>query len=262
MEFSQLLATLRLVDGRGEIIIPADWMQGRSAFGGLQAALLVQAMRSRVPDAPPLRTLQTSFIAPIPQDQPLHIESQLLRRGRSAIQVEARLMLEQAVLCTAIGIFGSARTSVVEDAPRQRSVAATNGLEMPYIESLAPNFTRHFSMRWLEGGLPFSGIASAESVIALHHLDPAPTSEAHVVALADAVPPAALSLLKKPAPGSSLTWMLEFLDDHLAGQPQTGWRMDLTMIAARDGYTQQSALMWAPDGRAIALSRQTTVVFA
>lgn len=262
MEFSELLATLRLTDGCGEIVIPADWMQGRSAFGGLQAALLVQAMRSCVTDAPPLRTLQTSFIAPVPQDQALRIESKLLRRGRSAIQIEARLMLEQAVLCSTIGIFGTARTSSVAAAPEQRLVTTTSGPEMPRIKGFAPNFTQHFVMRWLEGGLPFSAAADAESVIALHHLDPAPTSEAHVVALADAVPPAALSLLKNPAPGSSLTWTLELLDDRLAGQPQTGWRMDLAMIAARDGYTQQSALLWAPDGRAMALSRQTAVVFA
>ena len=43
------------------------------------------------------------------------------------------------------------------------------------------------------------------------------SSEALIVALADFIPPLALSMLRTPAPGSSLTWMLELLTDTLTG---------------------------------------------
>lgn len=262
MKFSELMATLRLDEGRGKVGLSADWMQGRSAFGGLQAALLVRAMRNCVRDAPPLRTLQVSFVAPVPADRDIRIEARLLRRGRSAIQVEARLILDDATLCLAVGIFGAARDSVVTLAPTSSPMVTDDGPELPWKAGLVPNFIQHFSMRWLQGGLPFTGALRPVSSIALHHRDPSPTTEAHLVALADAVPPAVLSILNAPANGSSLTWTLEFLRDDLEGLPRTGWRMDLEMTAARDGYTQQSGLMWAPDGQAVALSRQTTVVFA
>jgi hypothetical protein len=57
-----------------------------------------------------------------------------------------------------------------------------------------------------------------------------------------------------------MTWMLEVLDT-FADQPLRGWRTDSEMTAARDGYTSQTTTVYAPDGRAVALSRQSMVVF-
>jgi len=262
MEFSELLAQSRPAQGRAQVTIPADWLQGRSAFGGLQAALLVQTMRDCVPAGVPLRALQVTFVAPVPAGTAMQCVAQQLRQGKSATQVEARLQLAGDTLCLAVGVFGSARTSMISEQPLPRALAAMPGVDLPYIEGVTPAFTRHFSMRWMEGGVPFSGARRAESVIALGHRDPAPMDELHVVALADAPPPAAISLLSRPAAGSSLTWTLELLTDRLTGQPSCDWRFDLAMTAAADGYTQQSGLLWAPDGRPVALSRQTTVVFA
>ncbi len=62
-------------------------------------------------------------------------------------------------------------------------------------------------------------------------------------------------------PGSSLTWMLEFLADSFSHLPLERWRIDLELLAARDGYTNQSGLLWAPDGSPIALSRQSMLVY-
>ena len=53
-------------DHSATIEIPSDWLQGRSMFGGMQAALALKAMRTLVPEEFPLRTLQTTFMAPIP----------------------------------------------------------------------------------------------------------------------------------------------------------------------------------------------------
>lgn len=264
MEFSSVLKNHAFGDrGNGIVVIPSDWMQGRSAFGGLQAALLLGAMRRLIGGAPPLRVLQVNFIAPAPGGVPLDCVAQILRRGRNVIHIEGRLSSEQGTVCLAIGVFGVSRCSSVIMRPVQRPVIQNGSPgEMNVANATTAEFLQHFSLRWLEGALPFTGAERAESVIMLSHRDPASTTEAHVVALADAAPLVALSLLNESAARSSLTWTLEFLGVPIDGLPRDGWRMDSALVAASDGYTQQSALLWSPDGRAVALSRQTGVVFA
>ena len=45
VDFSTVLASMRKSGTGTSVIVPADWLQGRTAFGGLQAALAVRAMR-------------------------------------------------------------------------------------------------------------------------------------------------------------------------------------------------------------------------
>ena len=262
--FSVLIDRLSARDKGEKIVIPPDWMQGRSAFGGLQVALLLRAMRLHESTLPALRTVQVAFVAPVPQRVPIDLEIELLRRGRNAVQVEGRLRHSGQTLCLAVAVFGAGRESTVRKVlPSSPIVAdAETGPELPYVPGLSPDFMQHFSMRWLLGGWPFSTSQTDSSIIALAHRDDAALTESHVVALADAVPPAALSRLARPAPGSSLTWTLEFLVDSLAGSPGDGWQMDLEMTAAGEGYAQQSGILRSPAGDAVALSRQTTVLFA
>jgi hypothetical protein len=82
-----------------------------------------------------------------------------------------------------------------------------------------------------------------------------------VIAIADLIPPIALSHLRKPSPGSSLTWMLEFIADDFAHLALENWRVDAELVFAGDGYTSQSAMIWGPGGIPVALSRQSMVVF-
>jgi hypothetical protein len=37
--------------------------------------------------------------------------------------------------------------------------------------------------------------------------------------------------------------------------------VDAELVAARDGYTSQSVMLWAPDGTPVAISRQSMLVF-
>ena len=238
-------------------------MQGRSAFGGLQAALLLRAMRRLIGDvSTPLRILQVNFIAPVPADKPIGCAVKILRRGRNVHQVEGRLHDGQDTLCLAIAVFGAPRPSSAIFHPRQRPLARKEDATKMYPWSETTDFFQHFSIRWVEGALPFSGADRAESIVMLAHRDPASTTEAHIVALADAVPLTALSLLKEPAARSSLAWTLEFLGISIEAAPRTEWRMDSALVASSDGYTQQSALLWSPNGQPAVLSRQTGVVFA
>ena len=258
--YSVLMSRVEGGPGEANVQVPDDWLQGRTLFGGLQAAIALKAMRSLMSEAP-LRSLQATFVAPVPGGL-VQARARVLRSGRNATHVEARIVDGEQTLALVVGVFGLARESSVRVEPRQPAIAADQAVEMAYVPGAAPAFTQHFKARWLRGGLPFSGATERENVIELGMRDAGPATEYHVVAMADFIPPIALSFLKERVPAASLTWMLELLSDDVSALPLEGWRMDAHVRAARDGYTHQSLELWGPGGVPVALGRQTMVVFA
>ena len=260
MLFHEVLDTIERSEGEATITVSAEWMQGRAMFGGLQTVLALQAMRTLVPDVP-VRTLQTTFIAP-PAGNRVRARANVLRQGKSATHVEARLLdAEDNVLAVVIGVFGHARQSAVRHMPVQPEVVCEKPRNFRFFPGISPTFTQYFAARWLKGGMPFSRIEEPSVVVELDMPDERASTESHVIAMADFIPPVALSFMTTPAPGSSMTWMLEFLTDKLDGLSMRGWRVDADMVAGADGYTHQSVMLWGPDAQPIALSRQNMVVF-
>lgn len=258
--WSRLFERLRTQPGGAAIEVTPDWLQGRTVFGGLQAAIALRAMRTLVPEIP-LRTLQGTFLAPVPGG-PVTAQARVLRTGKSATHVEARIVDGDVTLALLVGVFGSARPSTVVVRPRQPPVNSdSKTIEFPYIPGLTPAFTRHFKVRWLRGQPPYTGDTATENMLEVGMRDEGTVTEGHVLAVADFIPPIALSHLKSPAPGSTLTWMLEMLADRFDALGLERWRIDSSLAAARDGYTSQSVMVWGPDGEAVATSRQSMVVF-
>jgi acyl-CoA thioesterase len=177
------------------------------------------------------------------------------------MHVEASLCDGEQVLCRLLGVFGSARASVLDFQPEQLPVVAEAAKELRYVEGLMPAFTQHFRARWLRGDLPFSGGSQRKSVLQLSLRDEGRPDETHVLAFADFIPPIALSMFDRQTPGSSLTWMIEMLRDRYDDLGMDDWRVDAELLAARDGYTNQSVMLWGPRGEPVALSRQSMVVF-
>jgi acyl-CoA thioesterase len=239
--------------------VPEDWLQGRTLFGGLQAVVALAAMRSLAPDAP-LRSLQVTFLAPVPGG-PVHARARILRSGKSTTHVEGRIVDGDNTLCQMVGIFGLPRTSAVTVRPQQPAVTAAKAIEMPWVPGVTPNFTQHFKARWIRGGPPYTGNEGPESVIELAMRDRGNATESHVVAMADFIPPIALSYLKTPVAAASLNWMLELLPEEVGSMSLEGWRIDAQMTAAHGGYINQSLVLWGPGGVPVALGRQTMVMF-
>lgn len=259
MNWTTLMSAVQ-ADGDAAVLdIPDSWLQGRTAFGGLQAALAVRAMRARVPWTP-LRTLQATFLAPVPAGRTV-ARAKLLRAGKNASHVEARVMDGDQTAALLVGVFGTSRESQVRLAPALPAVKANpQAIPFRYVPDVVPAFTQNFEARWVQGLPPFTGDRATEHVVEISMRDPGPVTESHVLALADFVPPVALSLLKTPAPGATLTWMIEMVGD-FAGAPTQGWRVDAQLLAGRDGYTSQSVMLSAPGGVPVCLSRQSMVVF-
>lgn len=260
MRFSEAMQTVTRHGDGWQATVSEDWLQGRSAFGGLQSALALRAMRELVPADMPLRSLQTTFVAPVPGGI-VGIRAQRLREGHSVIQVEASLCDGGQTLCRLVGVFGSARPSILDLQPVQAPVTSTTARELRYVEGRMPAFTQHFRANWLRGDLPFSGGHRRDSVLQLSLRDQGEPDETHVLAFADFIPPIALSMFDALTPGSSLTWMIELLRDRYDDLGMDNWRVDADLIAARDGYTNQSVMLWGPRGEPVALSRQSMVVF-
>jgi acyl-CoA thioesterase len=258
--YSQLVARMDAGAGTSQVEVPDDWLQGRTLFGGLQAAIALRAMRTLVADAP-LRSLQTTFVGPVPGGL-VRATARVLRSGKNTTHVEARIVDGDATLAVMVGVFGIARESSVKVVPAQPAVPPGKAFEMKYMPGVVPAFTQHFKARWVEGGPPFTGATDRDNVIELGMRDSGPATEYHVVAMADFIPPIALSFLKERVAAASLNWMLEILVDDVSALPLDGWRIDAHLSAAAAGYTHQSLELWGPGGVPVALGRQTMVVFA
>jgi acyl-CoA thioesterase len=260
MRFSEVMQTVVRQGEQWTAEFGEDWLQGRSAFGGVQVALVVRALRDLVPATTPLRTVQVTFLAPVPAGR-VEIQARVLREGKNTVQLEGRIVDGEQTLCLVIAVFGVARESTVRVLPQQPPVDAGADVPVfPFIPGLTPAFTQHFSARWLRGDLPYSGGRKTTSTIELSLKDDGPVDETTIIAFADFIPPLALSMLSKPTPGSSLTWMLELLSDR-RDLPCEGWRVDAQLDAAIDGYTSQGIVLWGPSGEVMALGRQSMVVF-
>jgi len=178
-----------------------------------------------------------------------------------------RAMQNGQVVTIIQGSFGASRPSevAVEAYPAPTMKHWDECQELPYIKGVTPEFMRHLAMRWSVGGIPFSGTASRLMggwVRLRGDVKEEPVNEAHLLALVDAWPPALLPYLKKPAPGSTLTWTIEFVQP-LHDLSTLDWCQYLADIEyAADGYGHVAAKLWSAKGELIAMSRQTVTIFA
>jgi acyl-CoA thioesterase len=259
MRFSEVLDAGTTTDGVWSTTVGEDWLQGRSLFGGIQSAIALRAMRRLVHPDVPLRVLQTAFVAPVAAGR-VGVVARVLRTGKNVTQVEARIVNGAETAALVVGVFGQARASRVEVVPKAEVVGDEAHDESGPPPTVA--FAQHFEIRRLRGDRLISGSRRTDAVLEVGMKDPGATvTEEHVVAIADAPPPLALAFLETPAFGSSVTWTLEMLDTRLSELSLDRWQLHIDLAAARDGYTSQSVLVCAADGRPVALSRQSMVVF-
>jgi len=113
--------------------------------------------------------------------------------------------------------------------------------------------------------LPFTGNTSRQMggwVRLRGDVKEEPVTEAHILALVDAWPPALMPFLKQPAMGSTLTWTIEFVQPLLQLSTLDWCKYLVETEHATDGYGHAAAKLWDGEGRLIAMSRQTVTVFA
>lgn len=263
MNFSDLLERLRQSPVH-EVVAPATWAQGRALFGGLVAGLLYQGAREQVEAERLVRSFSISFVGPVAPEVPLRVEARVLREGRAVTQVQVHGMQGEEVLAVALVSFGAARESVLQvpavAAPEVKP--PEDAWAIPFIEGVSPAFGRYFDWRYAIGAVPFSGVQDREMGGWVRFHDPQPAiTEAHLLGLVDAWPPAVLPMLTERAPASTLTWTIDFIHP-LSTIASDDWLLYRAVVDhVRDGYNQASSRLWTRSGQLIALSRQTVAVF-
>jgi len=252
----------RLIAGQ-ELIIPDVWRQGRTAYGGLTAGLCVAAAERDVSDLPPLRSIQVTFVGPVPSNPVF--TTRLLRQGKNVTTIDVKANGPDGAVCVAaICMFGAARPSVVEahdPAPRLPDPEKTKPFFPPAAAKFIPSFSKQFDVRLIEGHPPVSGTSEAYMRVWVRHHDPASRSETDsFMALGDVLPPAASATFKQMGPISSMNWQVNFLVDDLSSDG--GWyQLEIQQSAARGGYSTQPMKYWNRKGDLIAEGLQSIAIF-
>jgi acyl-CoA thioesterase len=257
--YTSLIDSLTLQDGAVHAQVPEDWLQGRTAYGGLSAALALGAAQRVHEGLPPLRTAQTAFIGPAAGA--LKMTVTLLRAGKSMTFIGVDAEGEKGLCTRCLFGFGEGRESEIDydDVPMPDVPGPEEA--MPFGGEGFPAFMENFEIRAVAGAMPFSGAEEARWLLWARHRDEAARRGPEaLLALADVPPPAFLGMLTKPAPAASVTWQADFLTHEV--DSEGGWYLLGTSgEAAVAGYGGQAMMAWARDGEPVMGSRQCCAVF-
>ncbi|GAB3371511.1 thioesterase family protein [Spongiibacter taiwanensis] len=268
MGFEQIIASVKPREQTSadetlfDCAVDASWLQGRTVFGGLSAALLTKALSEGLPMDRRLRSLSVNFVGPTPASG-LDIASRPLRDGGSVSHRYGEIRDGDSVTANATAAFCKDRPSTIsEPSPTRPSVAAVQDCPaLPWIEGITPNFTQHFEMRLASGGWPFANAATSDYAMWIRFREPGAIDLFSLIAIADVPPIPGLNRLAKPSNGSSLSWYLECPSALPAQQRDDWWLVDYRCQSASHGYFHNHALVWAPDGQLALISRQLATVF-
>ncbi|WP_111977935.1 thioesterase family protein [Algibacillus agarilyticus] len=258
---------LRLNQNKDELVLPNDWCQGRTIFGGLSAALMYQKMQQLTNNTHTIKSLNINFIGPLLAKTPFKIIATRLRSGKSTTMLEAKIIQDEKICVTAQASFGSKRESKINIQPTNshQMTLAKKGDFLPQIPGVTPKYFKHIDMAIQEGRVPFLKAKTSH-----YHgwmrlkKQPEKLTLAHVITLIDSWPPAVLQLLTGPAPASTMNWNLSFAHNEAQLnqlQPQDWLAYQVETDHAEDGYAYTSAHIWDQQGLLIATSKQCVTVF-
>lgn len=257
--FTELLESASFEDGRYAIDIPPDWMQGRTTYGGLSAALCYETALKTVSDLPPLRSANISFVGPA--GGPVEGRASILRQGKSVSFVEADLSGEKGLATRATFAFGASRESIFDRIFTPPPSMPDPEMCEPFIpKGLGPSFASHFETGLAKGARPGTGSDEFDHFIWVRHSDEQATGLAALLAVGDMPPPAVLPMFPEFKPISSMTWIVNVLTD----TPQTRdgwWLLQSRAENAGQGYSSQDMLVWNRDMELVMAGRQSVAIF-
>ncbi|NJC33153.1 acyl-CoA thioesterase [Sphingomonas jejuensis] len=245
-----------LIDDGGVLhaAIPDGWRQGRTAYGGLTAALALAAVRHRAGALPPLRSAQIAFAGPVEAEAT--VVAGLLRRGRTAAFWGADVTGAKGFGTRATFVFMDAQPSHIDHRAAPFTPSRRPG-DAPTF-AFPPAFAQNFDYRFAEQrpDTPRADIACWVRLKDRAGIDP----QVELLCIGDALPPAAIMLASTVGPLSSLTWQLNFNTP----DPQTDdgwWLLRSTSDHAEGGITTQHMGIWNAAGDPVLSATQTIALF-
>jgi acyl-CoA thioesterase len=253
---ADLIAAATPIEGGFKSEIPEDWKQGRTAYGGLSAALALHAAMQAEPDLPPLRSAQIAFIGPLSGG--VTVTATKLRRGRNAAFIQSDLVSEAGLGFRATFVFMAPLASAIAHDTAPRATQQPPAPDAPLYTGPENFFTGNFNFLDVKDGLGPAEWLRWARLRARDNLHPM----VELMAIGDALPPAAFKLAEnRQAPLSSLNWQINFLTAEPATQ-DGWWLLHAHADLARDGYSSQRMRIWSATGEPIAEAMQGVAIFA
>ena len=257
MSLPDTLSSLRRIDGGFATTVPDDWMQGRTSYGGFSSALTLEAARNLVPDLPPLRSAQVSFVGPLAGE--IEVRARVLRRGRNASWINAEISSDAGVGLTATFVFmGPVDSSLhLHEVPLPAKVVPVEQAK-PIPDGRGAGFSVHFNRRF---GLPRTDAPEPEigwwvQLKDREGLDPM----VELMLCGDALPPGVLFMMQSAAPISSMTWLVNLLTPSPATR-DGWWLMRVVGDFAEQGCSNEPMAIWNADGEPVVSGMQAVAVF-
>ncbi|POD79955.1 acyl-CoA thioesterase [Pseudomonas syringae group genomosp. 3] len=245
---------------REPFTVPANWLQGRTVYGGLTTALSLEAVRQEI-DIPlhHLRSVQAVFVSPSTQEQVF--ETTVLRKGKSVTTIAAECFSSEALALRTSMVFTAHRTTRIQHTYPQPPAAERPENITELARPHAPACIHNFEIRPVTGGaLPFSGASFPQMIMWARHLDSEGVDPmVALIALADVLPPAAATVLTEPVPLSTISWAFDIIN-----LPRNGewFLLKSSSCQAGVGYSLQDMEIWSERGELILMGRQTVAIFA
>lgn len=259
--FSELLNTLyQASDETWRMAITENWLQGRTTYGGLSAAICLASVEKSFPDLPPLRSAQINFIGPVAGD--VSVKLSIMRQGRSVTYISAEMSGDKGLATHAVFCFGQGRESKLNTCFTSPPVGVPNVTDSTdfFDSEFVPSFARNYDCKLAQGGHPISGSAHNEHFIWVRHKDKNATDMPALLGIADMPPPAVLPMFTEFAPISSMTWMLNILSEDISTD-DGWWLMKSAAEHASNGYSSQDMHIWNSRGEHVITARQNVAVF-
>ncbi len=241
-----------------------SWHQGRTVYGGIMTAVLLEAISERIGPDRILTSISVNFVGPQDGEQPINIATSIIREGKSVTQATAQSTQNGSIGTSITACFAKARPSEVhvESSESPSIRPASHCFNVPKDSDVAPKFLQYIDLAVSDGDLPFSN--SQKSTLAgwMKYAEaPSKMTMSHLVGLIDAWPPAVLQMMPKPGPASTISWHLTF-PNQIENSDGTEWLgYQATTQSAADGYAHTLAKVYSPKGKLLAISQQTIAIF-
>lgn len=243
-------------------LLPESWAQGRTLFGGLSAAVCLQATRHAVDPARRLRNFEVGFARPFEALKPYEIHTETLGNGRTVTIEVARLVQDGKVRVTSRADYVAPLPTAVAIDPFSPPDFAPLPECQPLQGEQLPVFFQHFGNRVATAAMPFSATEVPELGGWMQFAQsPAALTDAHLVALIDSWPPTTAPYYDGFKPLSTISWTIHFAHDVSRLSPAAPIGYHSRANFSEHGISSSRANIWGEDGLLLASSAQTNIIY-
>ena len=241
-----------------QVEIPTGWGQGRSVFGGVIAGAMMRAMCAELsdPNRPPRGMDAALCGAVVPGPATISVET--VRSGSRLSLLTARVLQDGQVVATAQATVAADRSPDGDfDHVTLPPVAAAETIPPVPQGIMPPEFTRNYEFRMAHGHAPIAGAQHAVVGGWIRARVPEPVDTAAALGLADTWYPALYATLKAPRPIATVSWSCHLHRRLPLDVPDDAfWLITKESTITVDGYSSETDLLYAPDGRLVATASQ------